>query len=52
MIQISSQSVEPFILEIAEHRDIESQKYYIDYKNDLDIIIIFENIVFRIFQKI
>ena len=30
MFQISSQSVKPFKLEVGEHRDIESQNYYID----------------------
>ena len=29
MFQNSSQSVEPFNLEVDEHRDIESQNYYI-----------------------
>ena len=32
MFQISNQSVEPFNLEIGEHRDIESHNYYIDKK--------------------
>ena len=30
MFQISNQLVRPFNLEVGEHRDIESQKYYID----------------------
>ena len=30
VFQISSQSVEPFDLEVGEHRDIESQNYYVD----------------------
>ena len=30
LFQISTQSVKPFNLEIGEHRDIESQNYYID----------------------
>ena len=31
LFQISSQSVKPFNLEIDEHRDIESQNYYINW---------------------
>ena len=30
MFQIVIQSVAPFNLEVGEHRDIESEKYYID----------------------
>ena len=31
MFQISNQSVKLFDIEAGEHRDIESQNYYIDY---------------------